>query len=274
MKADSLRYDTHHSAVPTGSPVGTADSCPKHATPKISIVVPVLNEEKILESVLSRYTPRLLSRWNAELIVSDGGSTDATVAIATAYASTVVRHTLPHRQTIAEGRNCGAAVATGHILVFINGDTVPADAEAFFRAVVSWWHANPTSPALACPVGVDPRESRPSDTAFHAFFNRYVRLLNFIGLGMGRGECQVIRAESFRSVGGYNPAIAAGEDFDLYRRLARLGAIAHSDEALVWESPRRFRRYGYTRVLVSWTVNAVAVMLFRKAVSKEWEAVR
>jgi GT2 family glycosyltransferase len=42
---------------------------------------------------------------------------------------------------------------------------------------------------------------------------------------MGRGECHIVRAEPFWRVGGYDERLYAGEDFDLYRRLRRLGRI-------------------------------------------------
>jgi hypothetical protein len=68
--------------------------------------------------------------------------------------------------------------------------------------------------------------------------------------------------------------MSAGEDFDLYRRLTRCGKIGHRERLLVYESPRRFRRYGYLRVLFEWTLNAVAVMVLKRSISKEWEEIR
>ncbi len=244
--------------------------------PLISVVVPVYQEEKLLRSTLEVLTGSLREQFDYELIVSDGGSTDSTVAIAEEFADKIVLHELDRRQTIAEGRNAGAAVAEGDIIVFINGDTLPADPPAFFADVIQW----STQPnrdgtvALACAVRVAPHERTIGDRMFHAFFNSYVRLLNFVGLGMGRGECQIVRTWAFRMVGGYNPAISAGEDFDLFRRLARIGRIGQRAAGLVYESPRRFRKYGYARILAEWCINAVSVMIRKKAVSDEWEAVR
>ena len=240
------------------------------------MIIPVLQEEKLLEQTLSVFTPGLRSAFALEIIISDGGSTDGTLDIARRHADKIVCHTGPHRQTIAEGRNCGAAVAEGDILVFLNGDTYPAWPEQFFNAVREWsQHARQRREvALACPVHIPPAERRFSDRVFHLLYNAYVRLLNMCGIGMGRGECQVVLADHFRSAGGYNAHIAAGEDFDLFTRLARRGAIRSFRQMLVYESPRRFRRYGYCRVLWTWTVNALSVMVRRRAVSGEWEAVR
>jgi hypothetical protein len=91
---------------------------------------------------------------------------------------------------------------------------------------------------------------------------------------MGRGECQVMPRALFDRVGGYNAAMAAGEDFDLYKRLAVHGRIAHHAGLLVFESPRRFRRYGYLRVLGQWTLNGISVAVAGRSYSKEWEQVR
>ncbi|MEO5931221.1 MAG: glycosyltransferase [Candidatus Kapaibacterium sp.] len=245
--------------------------------PIISIVIPALNEEKLIEQTLRVFSPELRARHGVELIVSDGGSRDRTVEIAREHADIVVEHREERRQTISEGRNRGAEMATGTLLVFICADTIPRDPEKFMRGLTQFARSAPDGrriAAIACPVEIAPEERRTSDLLFHAFFNNYVRLLNLVGIGMGRGECQVIRRDSFLAVGGYDSAMVAGEDFDLYSRLARIGRIGHSNDLRVYESPRRFRRYGYLRVLASWTTNGLAVMLLHRSVSKEWEEIR
>ncbi len=243
---------------------------------QISIVVPVYQEEKILASTLSLFSEELRAEFKLELIVSDGGSTDRTLEIAEQYADKIVQHLDTKRQTIAGGRNAGALVAEGDILVFLNGDTVPTDIRRFLQTVRVWSSHNKVSGevAVACPVHVAPQERQLRDTLFHGFFNSYVRMLNLVGLGMGRGECQIVRSWAFKLVGGYNAGISAGEDFDLFRRLARIGKIGHKRGTGVYESPRRFRKYGYGRVLWSWFLNAISVMIRKKSVSEEWEAVR
>ncbi len=243
---------------------------------RISVVIPVLQEEKLIEKTLAVFTPELRADFAIEVIISDGGSTDGTLDIARRHADKIVCHTGAHRQTIAEGRNCGAAVAEGDILIFMNGDTYPARPDDFFSAVRTWslTARERNEAALACPVHIPPEERIFFDRVFHLFYNTYVQSLNMCGIGMGRGECQVVWADHFRSAGGYNARIAAGEDFDLFRRLTQFGSIRSFREMLVYESPRRFRRYGYSRVLWTWTVNALSVMIRRKAVSDEWEAVR
>ncbi len=245
--------------------------------PLISVVVPVYMEEKILEQTLSVYTRDLRRKYNVELIVSDGGSTDRTIEIAEKFADRIIIHKDERRQTIAEGRNKGAEIANGDILVFINGDTVPANPDYFFDFISGLKESKSkykNYSAFACTVSVAPSEKLFKDTLFYTVHNFYVRILNKIGMGMGRGECQIVMSEVFKEVGGYNSLLTAGEDFDFFRRISKVGKISFVKDIVVLESPRRFRKFGYIRIVSSWVINSLSVMFLNRSVSKEWEAVR
>ncbi len=81
---------------------------------KISIIIPILNEAKILDKTLSQLQPEL---GHHELIIVDGGSTDGSTRIAEKYGKVL---------TSARGRakqlNAGAAAAIGDILLFLHAD--------------------------------------------------------------------------------------------------------------------------------------------------------
>ncbi|MFZ1731848.1 MAG: glycosyltransferase [Bacteroidota bacterium] len=239
----------------------------------ISIIIPAYNEEKLLPQILAQFPPALLAGIGAEVVVSDGGSTDGTVAIAGEYEAVVVTHSEERRQTIAEGRNRGAEVARGDILVFINADVRISDAVRFLEEARRIIGIAGVSGATSL-VHVFPEEETLADRLFHVWHNSYVRFLNLIGEGMGRGECQVVTAEMFRKIGGYNPSMVAGEDYDLFRRVRKHGRILMMQGVTVFESPRRFRKYGYIHILWGWSRNALAVIFRNKSSSEEWEAVR
>lgn len=84
----------------------------------ISVVIPVLNEEKVIERNLRDLNKNLIT----ETIISDGGSNDATVVIASRYAKVV--HSNPGRGT---QMNLGAKAATCDILLFLHADTILPD---------------------------------------------------------------------------------------------------------------------------------------------------
>jgi glycosyltransferase involved in cell wall biosynthesis len=242
--------------------------------PAMSIIIPTKNEEKLLERCLTQFTADLRRRFRLEIIVSDGGSTDDTMGIATAYADSLATHEGTWRQTIAEGRNRGAALARAELLIFINADTLLADAPKFLERAQQRFAVDESLAAIATRVHVFPEERKLSDRLFHAYFNRYVKYANAMGLGMGRGECQIVRRKAFEALRGYNPAMAAGEDFDLYRRLRSIGRIRFDKELLVYESPRRYRKYGYMHVYLDWIRNGFAVLFKHRSSDQVWEEVR
>ena len=242
---------------------------------RISVIIPTKNEEKLLGQCLAMFTPEIKNKFGLEIIVSDGASTDATISIAKASADKVVIHEDPsRRQTIAEGRNRGAQIASGDILMFLNADSRPADIDYFLERVRSRFSADESLAALAVKVQIEPSEEKLSDKLFHGFFNQYVKWLNRFGMGMGRGECQIIRKSAFEESGGYNNSFAAGEDFELYNRLHKIGKVRYDGTLLVYESPRRYRKYGYARVYAEWIQNGVSVLFKKCAASDVWEEVR
>ena len=91
---------------------------------------------------------------------------------------------------------------------------------------------------------------------------------------MGRGECQIIRREIFEKMNGFNEKLAAGEDFESFTRIKKHGKILYTNKINVYESPRRFRKFGYSNVTWSWMKNSVSVIVKNKSISKVWEQVK
>jgi glycosyltransferase involved in cell wall biosynthesis len=243
------------------------------AAVRFSVIVPAVNEEKLIERMLRQFTPALIARHNVELIVSDGGSTDRTLEIAGTYAHKVVRNEPYVKQTISMGRNAGAWAAEGEVFIFLNADTLLQDPEYFFRRIAEELPARDVV-ALTSSVLVYPEEERKIDRYYHGFYNWFFYMMNQVGMGMGRGECHVIRREIFAELHGYASRIAAGEDYDMFRRLEHLGRIKFLRDVVVYESPRRYRRYGYLYVTVSWFMNFLAVFFLRRSILSEWKPVR
>ena len=241
---------------------------------RYSVIIPTLNEEKLLPGLLKSLTENnFKNKYDFEIVVSDGGSRDSTIDIACKYSDKIKVHDNKLKQNIAGGRNLGAKQASGDVFIFINGDVRVPDVNDFFNFLNSNFY-NSSYLAMTCKVKVFPEEEILSDKLFHGVYNTYFRLLNNLGVGMGRGECQVIRREVFEQAGGYNESLAAGEDFDLFRKIRRMGRILFTTDICVYESPRRFRKLGYTGVSLSWLQNGISVFIKNKSISKEWEQVR
>ncbi|MEO8514221.1 MAG: glycosyltransferase, partial [Ignavibacteria bacterium] len=172
-------------------------------TPQISVIIPTLNEEKLIIQTLDQFTPQLKEKFKLEIIISDGGSTDNTLGLLTTIVDKVVKANPGEIQNIPQGRNAGAKAASGRYLYFFNADTMIEEAEKFFTMSLDAFN-NDSHLALTCRFHVFPDDVKLSDKIFHGFYNNYVRILNSLGMGMGRGECQMIRKDVFVKVNGYN----------------------------------------------------------------------
>ena len=241
---------------------------------KYSIIIPTLNEEKLLPQLLEQLTVEIpLSKSEYEIIISDGGSKDETEQIAKRFGCSFINHQSPVKENISAGRNKGGLRAQGEWLIFLNADVRLANVQNFFKFLEDKVYSSSLL-AIGGHVKVFPEEEIFSDRLFHGFYYYYFHLLNFLGMGTGRGECQIIKKNVFLQLNGYDENLAAGEDFDLFKRIKKIGKILLTDDILVYESPRRFRRFGYLNVSFMWLKNSVSIVLMKKSISREWEEVR
>jgi len=86
---------------------------------KISVIIPVYNEEKYIEKCL--HSLKKQSCKNFELIVVNNNSTDRSAEIAKKFTKKVLNC---KKQGISAARNYGAQKANGDILCFIDADAI------------------------------------------------------------------------------------------------------------------------------------------------------
>jgi rSAM/selenodomain-associated transferase 2 len=214
-------------------------------SPAIAVVVPALDEADAIEATLDA----LLADAFDAVVVADGGSADATVALAEARGATVVRS----RAGRGPQQNAGAAAAAAEVLFFLHADTLPpaGAAEAIRRAL--------RDPAV---VG----------GCFRLRFDRPGPWLDLYaacsawesGLTTFGDQGFFMRRTAFEAVGGF-PDQPFLEDVELRRRLRRLGRFVKLRSSVV-TSARRFLTVGPVRQMAR---NAVVLTLYRAGLSAE-----
>lgn len=240
--------------------------------PVISIIIPTLKEGEFLERTLKNLDSLQMPH---EIIITDGGSTDATLDIAREYTDKIIVWDKPHRQTFGEAKNIGAALASGTYLVFIDADVLIPEPQDFFEDVVSAFEKNKKLVAVTVPLKPWPENHSWIDAFFSAPLNLfYVVSNNVFRSGNSSGEFQMIRTEAFRKMGGYQEHLAAGEDNAVFRQLASLGRTLSYRKRYVTHSLRRPHKLGWFRTYGIWVKNGFSVMLRGKAAYKEWSVVR
>ncbi len=241
--------------------------------PLFSIIIPTLNEEKIIESTL-RNIYENLSLFPYELIVADSGSSDATVEIAKKYA-TVLGIEKPSGKTIAWNRNRGAENATGDFFVFIDADVIIPNPDSFFKNAIDIFSSNEKIIAITVKQKVFPEVATSADNIIFGIVNFAHRFNNnFLHSGSASGEFQMIRSDAFKKLNGFQEHLAVAEDNDMFARLAKNGRTYMSTSLFVYHTARRPHTIGWHKVLWAWGINQLYVKLFNKSYNKEWKVIR
>lgn len=239
----------------------------------ISIIIPTLNEEKIIASTILALKSALTLPH--EIIVTDGKSTDKTVAIAKQDADQVVVYQGEKRQTIAQGRNAGAQAARGDYFVFLDADCTIPDPNQFFQRALTHFAQEPRLVALTVSLYVLPENETWADRLFSMLVNIIFKFQNnVLGRGISTGEFQMIRREAFEQVRGFREDLVAAEDGDIFYRLSQIGRTLSDSQLKIFHTGRRIHRLGWPKLLWLWFLNTVAVSLFNHSASKEWAPIR
>lgn len=240
--------------------------------PVISIIIPTLREGPFLERTLKNFDTLQIPH---EIIVSDGGSQDETLAVARRYTDKITVWGEPRRQTFGEAKNAGAALAAGTFLVFIDADVLVPEPQNFFTELLAAFNTDQKLVAATAPLKPYPENHSWIDAFFSAPLNWfYVISNNLFHSGNSSGEFQMVRTEAFRNIGGFGEHLAAGEDNELFRQLAKHGRTLSYSKLCVRHSLRRPHKLGWLKTYYIWIKNGISVALRNKAAYKEWTIVR
>ena len=193
---------------------------------KLSIIIPVLNEEKFLGRLLSHLKEKTAGS-GVEIIVVDGGSTDRTVEIARDYDVTVY----PSRKGRARQMNHAGKLAKGDILYFLHADTLPP--ANFLRAISQ-------AMAQGARAGCF-RMKFDTDSLFLKFFSWFTRI-NLL-ICRGGDQSLFIEKDLFLDMGGYNESYMVYEDGEFISRLYRRKAFTILPDTVI-TSARKYRERG------------------------------
>ena len=241
---------------------------------KISIIIPTLNEERVIGDTISKL--RTSFSTPHEIVVSDGKSSDKTAELARAAgADTVVVYDKPERQTIAMGRNDGARASHGEFLVFLDADCTIPDPDRFFAKILDHFERDPKLVAVNVAIRVLPEHETFADWAIYNLFNDYLWFVNnVLHFGMAAGEFQMMRRSAFDTIGGYNAKLVASEDIELFQKLSRIGNVRYEKGLVIYHTGRRAHKVGWPKLLSLWIANSISMWFKGRAYVDEWEPIR
>ncbi len=216
---------------------------------KLSAVIPTLNEAENIE----RLVRRLLDCGNPdfqEVIVVDAGSTDETRSIAKAAGARVI---LAENKGRAPQMNEGAAAATGNILYFVHGDSLPPE---------DYYENIKTAVAAGSQIGGF-RFVFDSDKAIFAF-NNYITKFNKIFV-RGGDQTMYVTRELFDKLGGFRSDFKIMEDYDFIERAQKVTDFkVIQNDVLV--SARKYDTNSWARVQIA---NVIVFSMYRFGASQD-----
>lgn len=216
------------------------------AIKRVSIIIPTLNEEKILPSLFSNL--QALDPQPFEIIFVDGPSKDETSCMITDQGYNLVK-------SIGKGRslqmNEGAFRARGDHIVFLHADTaVPENLVEIVNATLS--NRNISLGGFTSIMQGEKKVRRFISiqnylkTYLGAFFYNPIKCLCFGFRLLFGDQVMFCRRADFVGIGGFNDELPIMEDADLCIRLNKLGCIRQIKEK-VYSSDRRVATLGMFR---------------------------
>lgn len=202
----------------------------------ISVIVPVLNEEKTIAATLEA----LLALAPYEIIIADGGSADRTCELAAQFQVKVISS----ERGRARQMNRGAGEASGDVLLFLHADTrLPISA------------LNDISAALSEPRYLGGRfdVELAGEHWLLPLVGRMISYRSRVSKVATGDQALFVRREVFERIQGFQD-IALMEDIAFCRTLKRMGEIACLRSRVV-TSARRWEVNGVWRTIVRmWTL--------------------
>lgn len=185
------------------------------ASPPVSVIVPCFNQASFLSEAIESILDQTYSR--IELVVVDDGSDDNTSAIAGRYEQ--VRYVHQANRGVPSARNFGLEASGGELIAFLDSDDrlLPGAIEVGVEVLAA-------RPECAATVGacrnIDAGGNQlgvPEQPLIHA--DHYLALLKRCFILSGSSV--LYRRSALEEVGGFDLALARGDDYDLYLRIAR-----------------------------------------------------
>ena len=217
---------------------------------QLSIIIPTKNEEKNLPELLDSIKKQTFTDY--EIIVADADSEDKTVEIAKRYGAKVVKGGMP-----GVGRNNGAKVARGDILLFLDADVELRNKDFLQKNLEEMKKRG----VIVATVFVRPISKKPIDHILHDAYNLFALAVEKVR-PHAPGFCIFIKKHAHQEINGFDKDVVMAEDHDYVYRAYKAGyrfRILHSKP--IYVSVRRLQKDGRLNIALKYMMNEMQMVL-------------
>jgi glycosyltransferase involved in cell wall biosynthesis len=240
--------------------------------PKISVVVPALNEEKYLPNLLNSLKKQTYPPTDFELVVVvDSRTTDQTEKMARDFGARIITGTKPG---VGWSRKIGFDSASGQIIASTDSDSIlPTDWLAKIDQLM-------TDPAGACVAGVDwPIEGGVFLWLGFYLYHLFIKTNYFLGKPLPWGNNFAMRADVYAKTGGFDPDLKTSEDWQLALKakavMDKKAKFLYLESLPVKISTRKYQRRGiFLKYIIDGIYNYWNVVILGKAKSAQMMNIR
>jgi len=211
---------------------------------RLSIIIPCKNEERYIGKLFESLKRQILPN-GTEIIVADAGSTDKTKNILKAYRQIlpirVIRGGLP-----SVGRNNGARVANGDVLLFL-------DADCYFKSntiiLDSFNNIKKGNELVGVLLDI---EDNFKVRFLYFFSNLIIKFSKFISPFVV-GSFFMIKKDVFDRLGGFDETLMHCEDYFLSKQINKSKFVILNQ--YVYTDDRRVKKMGYFKLIIYFIKN-------------------
>ena len=229
------------------------------ALPPVSIIVPTLNEEKYIGSLLASLAAQ--TNRNFEVVVVDGQSQDKTVWVASQFKKLLPRLSIlkAPQSSVSLQRNIGAQKSLFELLLFLDADVILDP--TFIDLALGEFQRKKADLATSSSIFIN---GNSVDYLTSKIMNASIDLTKGF-YPLSYGSTIFAKKEFHQKIGGFDQNMKFYEDSDYCQRAAKAGAhFELLKSSFPYTSARRFVHNGRLRTYWTGVAFAIDTLLYGK----------
>jgi len=224
----------------------------KAKKPFFSIIIPTLNEERFLPTLLNKLSKQSFNDF--EVIIVDSKSTDKTINKAKEFLNKLNLYLFINKaKNVSTQRNFGSQKAKGQYLVFFDADVSLPN-----NFLTTLYKQIKKQGGYLFTTRLNINNNSQAQLALVELTNFIIEILNTLSKPFAPGFNIIIEKGFFDKLGGFDPSLKLAEDHDLVQRARKAGVLLKIlKNPVLYPSFRRPEKIGYLNFITQYVISGL-----------------